>query len=98
MACLDLNQPVWNRLLERNKINVGALPRHLFPPGIMYFGVSTLASLAYLRSSESNASVSHVVPWTDRVVVVHNNWIIGREAKVERFKDSGLWGKHDANW
>ena len=87
----DLDQPVWNRLLGQNKVNVGALPRHLFPPGIMYFGVSTLASLAYLRSSESNTSVAHIVPWTDRVVVVHNNWIIGREAKVQRFKDSGLW-------
>ena len=87
----DLNQFVWNRLLGRSKVKVGALPMQLFPPGIMYFGVSTLASLAYLRSSESNASVVHVVPWTDRVVVVHNNWITGKKAKVQRFKDSGLW-------
>ena len=87
----DLNQPVWNRLLGRSKVKVGALPMQLFPSGIMYFGVSTLASLAYLRSLESNASVVHVVPWTDRVVVVHNNWITGKKAKVQRFKDSGLW-------
>ena len=86
----DLNQPVWNRLLGRSKVKVGALPMQLFPSGIMYFGVSTLASLAYLRSLESNASVVHVVPWTDRVVVVHNNWITDKKVKVQRFKDSGL--------
>ena len=87
----DLNQPVWNRLLGRSKVKVGAMPMQLFPYGIMYFGVSTLASLAYLRSLESNASVVHVVPWTDRVVVVHNNWITDKKVKVQRFKDSGLW-------
>jgi hypothetical protein len=27
----------------------------------------------------------------DRVVVVHNNWIKGKETKVQRFKDFGLW-------
>ena len=69
-------------------VKVGELSPHLFPNGHQYFGVSTLDSLTYLRCTQN---LGNVVVWTDRVVVVHNNWIIGKGNKVQRFKDAGLW-------
>ena len=27
----------------------------------------------------------------DKVLVVHNNWIIGHDPKRKRFQDNGLW-------
>jgi len=29
--------------------------------------------------------------WHSNIVMVHNNWVVGRENKVKRFKEANLW-------
>lgn len=33
--------------------------------------------------------------YMDRLLMVHNNWIIGHDPKRERFRKSGLWEVDD---
>lgn len=33
--------------------------------------------------------------YMDRLLIVHNNWIIGHDPKRLRFQKSGLWGVDD---
>jgi hypothetical protein len=30
-------------------------------------------------------------PGNERAVIIHNNWIVGKQAKKERFEKGGLW-------
>ena len=79
----QLNQPIFNKLLlQKSLLKVGKLDRQLFPSGDLYFGVEGVRSL----EPRCDANLRH-----SRVVIVHNNWIVGKEKKIQRFINVGLW-------
>jgi len=73
----------WNTLeskaVQSLNINRGVLPISIFPPGDMYFEEG--------ESSEHHWDQS----MRDHVAIAHNNWVIGHENKIARFKKFGLW-------
>ena len=75
------NQKALKRALKsmtkKNLIKVGHMDKALFPCGIYYFEKAS-------RMWEED-NVCH------ECVMVHNNWIVGKQAKVLRFKDHLLW-------
>ena len=79
----QLNQPLFNRLLDQHPVRVGRLDRKLFPSGDLYFGKEGV------RATQPLSKV--FVRRLPGAVIVHNNWIIGKESKVKRFQVSGLW-------
>jgi len=83
----QLNQPLFNRLIKQNLANVGRLDRQLFPSGDLYFGEEGVRSEEPLWGS-SDFRIFHR---HTQVVWVHNNWIVGKEKKIQRFKNAGLW-------
>ncbi len=74
------DQVAFNAALKkyRKRINVKALNTRLFPCGLRYF-----------ENSERHF-VDDMRPCTE-CVMVHNNWIVSKEAKVYRFKETGMW-------
>ena len=80
------NQNVLNSLMDtmsrNNKLKVKILPKDLFPPGIVYF--EGKHRMFYTDNPPKNE------------VLVHNNWIESRAAKIYRFKEHMLW-KVDGN-
>ena len=83
-------------------LKVGALDRSLFPSGDLYFGgkegvrESAPNSRASARGKDVHSShellhSSHELLRHRGAVVVHNNWIVGKEHKVRRFENARLW-------
>ena len=75
------NQKALNRALKNlkqdNLIQVGHLDKYKFPCGIYYF-----ERFKRMWAGDNTC--------TD-CVIVHNNWIMGKQAKVYRFKEHLLW-------
>jgi hypothetical protein len=74
----ESDQVVFNELMQsyKHQLNFAILlPMHQFPPGYLYFGDPTW--------HERNRIVA---PY-----FIHNNWIVGHDAKVERFKQVKRW-------
>ena len=65
------------KLRQDNRIKVSMMDKYKFPCGIYYF-----------ERFKRMWPVDNVC--TD-CVIVHNNWIMGKQAKVYRFKDHLLW-------
>ena len=55
-----------------------------FPPGVTYFKAPSAGATGKLSAHTSNLK-------SNIVVVIHNNWITGKENKLERFIEHGLW-------
>ena len=75
------DQMLLNMILRKRgkllkKLKVKILSREKFVSGKFYFN----------DSWRKNHTDRYVNP-----VMVHNNWIIGHDVKVERFKETGLW-------
>jgi len=83
----QLNQPIFNKLLHQKSLKVGKLDRQLFPSGDLYFGEEGVRSLEPQRDGKESGLFHR----RGRVVLVHNNWIIGKEKKIQRFINVGLW-------
>ena len=71
------NQPHYNEALQKASVG-GALSVRLLPCELFPNGFR-YASDAWRRAQSR------------KPVAVHNNWIKGHEAKLERFKRWGLW-------
>ena len=71
-----LNNAV-KKLKQNNLIKVAVMDKYRFPCGIYYF--------ERFRRMWPGDNVCN------DCVIVHNNWIIGKQAKVYRFKDHLLW-------
>ena len=75
------NQKALNNALKKlkreNLIKVGHMDKYRFPCGIYYFE-------RFKRMWAGDNVCSDCV-------IVHNNWIMGKQAKVYRFKDHLLW-------
>jgi len=80
----QLNQPLFNSLLRSEEIpdiRHGGLGESEFPPGRLYFD-----------EWEKLGGASNKL-MKKKTMVVHNNYIIGHDAKKERFQEHGLWMK-----
>lgn len=51
--------------------------RQVMPPGFKYFDRD------FMKENEER--------YRDRIIIVHNNWVIGHDAKVIRFIDHRMW-------
>ena len=79
----EMDQPPLNRaikLLQMQKddsksVRFVPLPRTRFPSGDMFFRTHAFLGLDVVFD----------------VVIVHNNWINGKDNKIRRFKEVGLW-------
>ena len=73
------DQMLFNMALKQltGKVKVRALPRDSFPCGKFYF-------------EYQGRHFTNNIP-CETCVVVHNNWIVGKDAKVYRFKENNLW-------
>ncbi len=80
-----LNQPVFNDVIRAplvgdSTIRHAPLELHNFPSGRLFF------------ETWDTEIDPNVVSWKKtNVVVVHNNYIIGHDAKKKRFQDRGFW-------
>ena len=76
------NQKALDRTMERmgrqRRIKVRTLNLLLFPCGVQYFEENRIMFAGDGASCHG-------------CVLVHNNWIVSREAKVYRFRETGLW-------
>ena len=82
----QLNQPVFNTVLRSPglpKIRHGGLGEVEFPPGRLYFDQWSKEGGGGELGRRKKA----------KTVVVHNNYIIGHDAKRKRFEEHGLWIK-----
>ena len=89
MKSPQMNQPIFNKLLHTkglHSVEFSALSLDLFPPGIKYFGPATAGQATKFK----------VLTREDKknVVVVHNNFIMGKDKKKLRFEAAGLWKVH----
>jgi hypothetical protein len=77
----QLNQPIFNSLLRSSTymIRHGGLGEIEFAPGRLYFDEWVKEGAVSERQKKNGT------------VVVHNNYIIGHDAKRSRFEQSGLW-------
>jgi hypothetical protein len=83
----QLNQPVFNTVLrspELPKIRHGGLGEVEFPPGRLYFDQWVKEGGGELERRKKA-----------KTKVVHNNYIVGHEAKKKRFEAHGLWVKKE---
>lgn len=74
---------MWESLQLKPPARIAILPQQLFVPGWLYF---TDKKYGWWRQAFKRRT-------KDPPVVVHNNWIVGREAKIQRFISKGLWAK-----
>ena len=82
----QLNQPIFNTVLrspELPKIRHGGLGEVEFPPGRLYFDQWAKEGGGGELERRKKA----------KTMVVHNNYIIGHDAKRKRFEEHGLWIK-----
>ncbi|KAL9180405.1 hypothetical protein ACHAXT_008375 [Thalassiosira profunda] len=78
----QLNQPIFNTLLrsdELPEVRHGGLDETAFPPGRLYFDEWVMEGGETERQKKKNT------------MVVHNNYIVGHDAKKERFQEHKLW-------
>ena len=78
----QLNQPIFNSLLRSPTLSMirhGGLGEIEFPPGRLYFDDWVKRSDLLERQNKNTT------------MVVHNNYIIGHDAKKSRFEQHGLW-------
>ncbi|KAL3785278.1 hypothetical protein ACHAW5_008292 [Stephanodiscus triporus] len=78
----QLNQPIFNTVLRSSKlpkIRHSGLGEMEFPPGRLYFDQWVK------EGGESERQKK------EETMVVHNNYIIGHDAKMKRFEEHGLW-------
>jgi len=73
----QLNQPVFNHLLQRED-----------QFSLLYTGLDEILFPPGRTFFDGSTSKDDLLSQT---VVVHNNYIIGRDSKKKRFKDYGLW-------
>ena len=81
----QLNQPIFNTVLRSKElppIRHGGLDESKFPSGRLYFDEWVKEG----REEEKQKK--------KEVVFVHNNFIVGHDAKKERFEKHGLWIDH----
>jgi len=69
---------------HRGVLRVNVLDRHHFVSGVEYFEKS--GRIFPEPSNDSETSNKSANP-----LVVHNNWIVGREAKIYRFREHLMW-------
>ncbi len=78
----QLNQPIFNSLLRSPTLSMirhGGLGEIEFAPGRLYFDEWVKGSDVLERQNKKTT------------MVVHNNYIIGHDAKKRRFEQHGLW-------
>lgn len=91
------NQGEWNRVLYAtldSDVNLGVLPVSRFPSGCIFFpwpDPTTQAGLGGCRKDQRQKFIKAFPHWKSSIVMVHNNWVVGRENKVKRFKEANLW-------
>ena len=85
LAAKQHDQIVMKSILKKSPINVHYLEVKQFYVGRFYW-------------DERRLSFNYKHPWINRaasktpeVVVVHNNWLVSKEAKIYRFKESLMW-------
>ena len=75
------NQAIMNKVMhymwQTGQVKVGILPLELFPPGKVYF--------------EENPRMFYYDNPPQNEVLMHNNWIVSKAAKIYRFKEQLLW-------
>jgi hypothetical protein len=77
----QLNQPIFNTILRSTKIPIrhGGLDENKFAPGRLYFNV-------WVNEGETGEKTKK-----EKTIFVHNNYIVGHDAKRKRFEENGLW-------
>lgn len=80
----QLNQPIFNTILQLSpelaEVRHRGLDETRFPPGRLYFDKWMKEGG---KSEQRNKK--------EAIIVVHNNYIIGHDAKKKRFEEHGLW-------
>lgn len=81
-------QTEWNEVMSTSAaglaVRIGVLSPYLFPTGCIYFGCRPRLQEAYVKQLGDTE-------WRDIAVVIQNNWLSSHKAKVERFKEHGMW-------
>ena len=79
-----LDQPALNmvikEMVEARALNVSKLNSKRFPCGKEYFENGKRMFLGDFDDTDNNETY-----------IVHNNWIYTKDAKIHRFKETGLW-------
>jgi hypothetical protein len=77
----QLNQPIFNTILRSTKIPIkhAGLGEIEFAPGRLYFNVWEKEGGIVEQTKKEKA------------IFVHNNYIVGHDAKRKRFEENGLW-------
>lgn len=77
----QLNQPIFNTVLRSTKIPIrhGGLGEIEFAPGRLYFN-------EWVKEGGIGEKMKK-----EKTIFVHNNYIVGHDAKRRRFEEIGLW-------
>ena len=81
------DQEVFNNVIKKygNRARIGDLDRQKFPCGEVYF------------EHGNRHFVGEMQPCAE-CILTHNNWIVGKEAKIYRFKETGLWANDEEGY
>ena len=87
LAAKDDDQVHMQAILKRSSLNVHYLDKRQFSVGSVYWDQHRL-SFNYEHPWMKNAGGTKT---RSANVIVHNNWVVTKEAKVYRFKESLMW-------
>lgn len=76
---------IYMGMLNESQISVKTLSVEQFPNGKVFW-------------DETGRMFAGDGPSIDGAVIVHNNWILGKEAKIYRFKENLMWHYNDNNY
>lgn len=67
--------------MEGEGLQLDILPDEVMPPGFKFF------NRTFMEENRHR--------YEGRLLIIHNNWIIGHDPKRQRFKDYNLWDVED---
>jgi len=77
---------LWNKaLMQKNQLNQPVFNSLLHETPVKYVGLSTV------HFPSGQVLWQNIADKISEVVVVHNNFIVGKQAKISRFQQSRLW-------
>ena len=86
MKRFDINdQAYFEQFLNKSKLRIGALSRHQFPNGLLYFNEDN-ENPKYLAMQREFRRLDR-----SQVMFVHANWMIGLQTKIDALKSKELW-------
>lgn len=86
------NQVEWNKVVYNtlsSDVSLGVLPVAKFPSGCIFFPWPE--EKPKCNKVHRRNFITTWPHWNNNIVMIHNNWVFGKENKMKRFEEAKLW-------